>query len=399
MRTHSACYDRNCNQLIDILSIGRTSNFLHLRREMVPLSLVPEKAAPPKPVAFFSQRNVDLTLASPQVVSLRDLGSCARLAVDEFSTSVFEEYIDYPLERQKKISAEKAVGDFEAAVTRTKDLITKCEDGVSPEVEIAFKNAEDSFNSIALIFNRGVVRYERRLSLYMKCSPLTRGILSPREGKQWDPWADDAASPRREEFAEMSFTVIVLAVFSSFLVGYLLSSYDIGKASSDHMQQPWSAVGASLHVKNVTKFSPISFLLRAGSFETNKVARRLNEKFWILRTSSSDLFQLVRQGKNIIKRATSRQLSGSVSINTALRNALKRLQNRKKHKEVALNLSATIICEERGHEKSKLVCSVLQPLMEDFPSIAVCCSDVLVRAGDDVLSLVRRNRIPNYVLP
>lgn len=368
---------------------------------MAPFSLVTEKAAPPKPVAFFSQRNLNLTLASPQVVSLRDLGSCARLAVDEFSTSVFEEYIDYPLETQKKISAEKAVGDFEAAVTHTRDLITKCKDGVSPEVEMAFKKAKDSFNSIAAIFNRGVVRYERRLSLYMKCSPLTRGILSPREGKQWDPWADDAASPRREEFAEMSFIVIVLAVFSSFLVGYLLSSYDIGKASSGHMQQPWSAVGASLYVRNVTKFSPISFLLRTGSFETRKVARRLTETFWIPRreTSSSDLFQLVRQGKNIIKRTTSRQLPGSGSVNASLRNALMRLQNWKKNKEVAVNPSSTIICEESGPEKSKGECSVLLPLMEDFPSIAVCCSDALVRAGDDVLSPVRRNEIPNYVLP
>lgn len=269
-----------------------------------------------------------LTLVSPQIASLIDLSTCVPLSVDDFSSSVVEEYIDYPLETQKMVTAEKAINEFETAVTRTKEMIDSFEGEISPEVETAFQKARESFNLALSNFNSGVARYERRMSLYMKCSPLTRGILSPREGKQWDPWADDATSPRREEFAEMSCVIVVMAVFGSFFMGYMLSLYKIGMPDSSRLMQSGSTFRKSLNTKNLKYMSSIPFL-RDGNLRARSMPGRPNATFETIGGEGvpSSVMRLVRQLKTATECVSSPQRAGFVKVDSYLRDGLMKIHD------------------------------------------------------------------------
>lgn len=220
-----------------------------------------------------------LTLKSPQMILLKDLSSCVQLVVDDFTESVFEEYIDFPLERRKMITAEKAVSDFEVAVNRVRDLITSSGYNTNAEIDSAFSQAKDAFNLAAASFNNAVARFDRRTLIYMKCSPLTRGVFSPREGDHWDPWADDISSPRRAEFAEISFVVIALAVFGLFAAGSVLSSYNIGKMASVDIRSLSSVDVASLSPRLQDMTSSLSSCVPEVS-DMQKMTRFLDQEFW-----------------------------------------------------------------------------------------------------------------------
>lgn len=196
-----------------------------------------------------------LTVNSPQMILLRDLSSCVQPVVDDFTKSVFEEYVDYPLEKRKMVTAEKAVHDFEMAVSRARDLITSGNNDNLAELDAAFTKAKDAFNLAAMSYNRAVFRFNRRTSLYMKCSPLTRGLMSPRSGNHWDPWADDVSSPRRAEFAEMTFIIIILVVFGLFATGSLLSSFNIGRTDIPDVHQSLASIGMKLSAPNVSEIA------------------------------------------------------------------------------------------------------------------------------------------------
>lgn len=245
-----------------------------------------------------------LTLNSPQLILLKDLSSCVQPVVDDFTKSVFEDYVDYPLEKRKMVTAEKAVSDFEMAVNRARDLITSNNgDGEnSAEFEAAFTKAKDAFNVAAMSYNRAVLRFERRTSLYMKCSPLTRGFLSPRSGKHWDPWADDASSPRRAEWAEMSFIIIILVVFGLFATGSLLASFNIGGTNIYDVHHSLANLNIELSTAEVSEIATSLSSFMSNGPKNHSAANLFTMDFWAQQKEKASINMSITaaQGKEML---------------------------------------------------------------------------------------------------
>lgn len=317
-----------------------------------------------------------LSLTSPQMMLLKDLSSCVQPVVDDFTKSVFEEYIDHPLERRKMVTAEKAVTDFEVAVSRARDLITSSEGHSTAEVELAFSKAKDAFNMAATSFNSAVVRFERRTSLYMKCSPLTRGILSPREGRHWDPWADDATSPRRAEFAEMSFVAIIFAVFGLFAMGSLLSSYNIGMPGSSNVQQSISDINMAFRVPNVTEMTSSFSSFMSGGLNTRATARLLTEEFWRQQREEM-IFHIskVSRGKDVIGKVSRQgQLHRKAFSKMLIIRKLLWFSQKlhEKHFPGILSECLSSVSMDKSGLLSQAMCPPRQPAKKLFTSREVC---------------------------